>query len=121
MTEEQFDQVIAVNLKGVFCCTKAVVGSMIENGYGRIINISSVTAHNGNIGKTNYFSTKAAVISVAQTWAMGLGKKGITANAVAPGYTATEMVQKVPEKILDTIKGRTPVKRLGKPEKIAVA
>jgi len=121
MTEAQFDTVIAVNLKGVFCCTKAVVGSMIEKGYGRIINISSVTAHNGNFGQTNYAATKAGVISMAQTWAKELGKKGVTANAVAPGYTATEMVQKVPEKILDSITAKTPVRRLGMPEEIAAA
>jgi len=119
MTEEQFDKVVAVNLKGVFCCAKAVVGSMIEQGYGRIINISSVTAHNGNFGQTNYAATKAGVISMAQTWAKELGKKGVTANAVAPGYTATEMVKKVPETILDSITGKTPVRRLGKPEEIA--
>lgn len=121
MTEAQFDKVVAVNLKGVFCCAKAVVGCMIEQGYGRIINISSVTAHNGNFGQTNYAATKAGVISMAQTWAKELGKKGITANAVAPGYTATEMVQKVPGKILDSITGKTPVRRLGKPEEIAAA
>lgn len=121
MTEEQFDRVVAVNLKGVFCCTKAAVGSMIENGYGRIINISSVVAHNGNFGQTNYAATKAGVISMTQTWAKELGKKGITVNSVAPGYTATEMVKKVPEKILDSITGKTPVRRLGKPEEIAAA
>ena len=121
MTEEQFDRVVAVNLKGVFCCTKAAVGSMIENGYGRIINISSVVAHNGNFGQTNYAATKAGVISMTQTWAKELGKKGITVNSVAPGYTATEMVKKVPEKILDSITGKTPVRRLGKPGEIAAA
>ena len=121
MTEEQFDSVIAVNLKGVFCCTKAVVQSMIEKGNGRIINIASVTAHNGNFGQTNYAATKAGVVSMTQTWAKELGKKGITVNAVAPGYIATEMVAKVPEKILDAITDKTPVKRLGRPGEIAAA
>lgn len=121
MTEEQFDSVIAVNLKGVFSCTKAVAGNMIENGYGRIINISSVTAHNGNFGQTNYVASKAGVIAMTQTWAKELGKKGITVNAVAPGYTLTEMVEAVPEKAIDAIKEKTPVKRLGKPEEIAAA
>ena len=121
MTEAQFDAVVAVNLKGTFCCAKAVVGNMIAQGYGRIINIASVTAHNGNFGQTNYAATKAGVISMAQTWAKELGKKGITVNAVAPGYTATEMVSKVPEKTLDAIREKTPVKRLGKPEEIAGA
>lgn len=121
MTEEQFDSVIAVNLKGAFSCTKAVAGSMTENGYGRIINISSVTAHNGNFGQTNYVASKAGVIAMTQTWAKELGKKGITVNAVAPGYTLTEMVEAVPEKAIDAIKEKTPVKRLGKPEEIAAA
>ena len=121
MTEQQFDSVIAVNMKGVFACTRAVVNHMIENGYGKIISIASVTAHNGNFGQTNYAATKAAVVSMTQTWAKELAKYGINANAVAPGYTATEMVQKVPEKVLDSIKSKTPSRRLGKPEEIAAA
>lgn len=121
MTEEQFDKVVAVNLKGVFACTKAVVGAMTEQGYGRIINISSVTAHNGSFGQTNYAATKAGVISMTQTWAKELGKKGITVNSAAPGYTLTEMMETVPEKVLDSIKEKTPVKRLGNPEEIAGA
>jgi len=121
MTEEQFDAVIAVNLKGVFCCAKSVANHMIENGFGRIINIASVTAHNGNFGQTNYAASKAGVISMTQTWAKELGKKGVTVNAVAPGYTLTEMVSKVPEKILDSIRMKTPVNRLGRPEEIGTA
>ena len=121
MMEDQFDSVIAVNLKGVFNCTKAVAGKMIEHGYGRIINISSVTAHNGNFGQTNYTASKAGVIAMTQTWAKELGKKGITVNAVAPGYTLTEMVEAVPEKAIEAIKEKTPVKRLGRPEEIAAA
>jgi 3-oxoacyl-[acyl-carrier protein] reductase len=121
MTEEQFDSVISVNLKGVFSCTKAVAGRMTEQGYGRIINISSVTAHNGNFGQTNYTASKAGVIAMTQTWAKELGKKGITVNAVAPGYTLTEMVEAVPEKVLEVIREKTPVRRLGNPEEIAAA
>jgi len=121
MTEAQFDSVIDVNLKGVFCCAKAVVEGMITNGYGKIINISSVTAHNGNFGQTNYTASKAGVIAMTQTWAKELGKKGINVNAIAPGYTLTEMVKKVPENILDKIRDKTPLKRLGKPEEIAKA
>ncbi len=121
MTEEQFDSVIAVNLKGVFCCTKAVIPDMIKKGYGKIINIASVVAHNGNFGQCNYAASKAGVIAMTKTWAKELGKKGINVNAVAPGYTMTEMVMKVPEKILDSIKERVPLKRLGKPEEIAEA
>lgn len=121
MTEAQFDSVIEVNLKGVFNCSRAVVGHMIEREYGRIINITSVTAHNGNFGQTNYTAAKAGVMAMTQTWAKELGKKGITVNAVAPGYTLTEMVEAVPEKVLEKIKEKTPVKRLGKPEEIAAA
>ncbi|MBT3320255.1 MAG: glucose 1-dehydrogenase [Clostridia bacterium] len=121
MSEAQFDSVVAVNMKGVFCCTKGVVNHMISNGYGKIINISSVTAHNGNFGQTNYAATKAAVIAMTQTWAKELAKSGINVNAVAPGYIATEMVQKVPEKILDSIRAKTPSKRLGEPDEIAAA
>lgn len=121
MTEEQFDSVIAVNLKGVFSCAKAVAGRMAEQGFGRIINISSVTAHNGNFGQTNYTASKAGVIAMTQTWAKELGRKGITVNAVAPGYTLTEMVEAVPEKVIEAIKEKTPVKRIGKPEEIAAA
>ena len=121
MTEEQFDSVISVNLKGVFSCTKAVAGRITEQGYGRIINISSVTAHNGNFGQTNYTASKAGVIAMTQTWAKELGKKGITVNAVAPGYTLTEMVEAVPEKVLEVIREKTPVRRLGNPEEIAAA
>ena len=121
MTEEMFDAVVAVNLKGVFCCTKAVVPDMIKNGYGKIINISSVVAHNGNFGQCNYAAAKAGVIAMTKTWAKELGKKGINVNALAPGYTLTEMVMQVPEKILDGIKDKVPLKRLGKPDEIAEA
>jgi 3-oxoacyl-[acyl-carrier protein] reductase len=121
MTEEQFDSVIAVNLKGVFNCAKAAAPQMIENGYGRIINISSVSAHNGNFGQTNYAASKAGVIAMTQTWARELGRKGVTVNAVAPGYILTEMVEAVPGKVREMIQGKTPVGRLGKPEEIAAA
>ncbi|QAT48835.1 glucose 1-dehydrogenase [Caproiciproducens sp. NJN-50] len=121
MPEERFDQVISVNLKGVFACSKAVVGSMIERGSGRIINMSSVTAHNGSFGQTNYAASKAGIIAMTQTWAKELGRYNITVNSVAPGYTMTEMIQATPEKVLNIIKEKTPLKRLGKPEEIAAA
>ncbi len=121
MTEDQFDKVMAVNVKGVFNCTRAVVGQMAERGYGRIINITSVTGHNGSFGQSNYAGSKGAVVAMTKTWAKELGKKGVTVNAVAPGYTLTEMMDTVPEKVLDMIKEKTPVRRLGKPEEIAAA
>ena len=121
MTEEQFDQVIAVNLKGVFNLTQAVAPHMIERGYGRIITTSSVVGLYGNFGQTNYVATKAGVIGMTKVWARELGPKGITANAVAPGFIATDMVKTVPQEVLDKFIGMTPVRRLGEPEDIANA
>ena len=121
MTEEQFDAVLQVNLKGVFNCAQAVMPFMIEAGYGRIVNTSSVVALYGNFGQTNYVATKSAVIGMTKVWARELGRKGITVNAVAPGFIATEMVNSVPEKVLTMIKERTPLQRLGEPVEIARA
>ncbi len=119
MTEEQWDAVIAVNLKGVFLCGKAVAPVMVEQGSGSIINVSSVVGLYGNYGQTNYAATKAGVIGITRTWARELGPKGIRVNAVCPGFTATEMVLTVPENVLDGIRQKTPLRRLGDPEEIA--
>lgn len=121
MTEEQFDQVIAVNLKGVFNMTQAVAPHMIERGYGRIITTSSVVGLYGNFGQTNYVASKAGVIGMTRVWARELGPKGITANAVAPGFIATDMVKTVPQEVLERFVTMTPVRRLGQPEDIANA
>lgn len=121
MTEEQFDLVIDVNLKGVFNLTQAVAPHMIERNYGRIITTSSIVGLYGNFGQTNYVATKAGVIGMTKVWARELGPKGITANAVAPGFIATEMVKAMPEEILERFKSQTPVRRLGEPEDIANA
>ena len=121
MTEEQFDQVIAVNLKGVFNMTKAVSPVMAEKGYGRIVNTSSVVGLYGNFGQTNYVATKSGVIGMTKVWARELGRKGITVNAVAPGFIATDMIATVPEKVITGIKERTPLQRLGEPIDIANA
>ncbi len=121
MSEEQWDRVIAVNLKGTFNCTQAVVPHMVAAGYGRIINTSSVVGRFGNFGQTNYAATKAGVIGMTLTWSKELGPKGITANAVAPGFILTEMTAKMPEKVLDMMKEKAPVKRLGLPSDIANA
>ncbi|HSV87728.1 MAG TPA: beta-ketoacyl-ACP reductase [Bacteroidales bacterium] len=119
MDTEQWQQVIDVNLSGVFYCTKAVSEFMLGRNYGRIINTSSVVALYGNFGQANYVATKAGVLGMTKTLARELGRKGITVNAVAPGFIATEMVAKMPENILQGMKDKTPVGRLGTPEEIA--
>ena len=121
MTDEQWDQVINVNLKGVFNCTRALAAHFKEKLYGRIINTSSVVALYGNFGQTNYVATKAGVIGMTKTWAKEFGKYNITVNAVAPGFIATDMVKSMPEKVLDMMKGKAPLGRLGQPEDIANA
>ncbi|MFJ8262803.1 3-oxoacyl-ACP reductase FabG [Rummeliibacillus sp. NPDC094406] len=121
MTSEQFDQVIDVNLKGVFNCTQAVIPSMVAQGYGKIINTSSVSGVYGNVGQTNYAATKAAIVGMTKTWAKELGRKGINVNAVAPGFTRTPMVEKMPEKILEKMESIVSLQRLAVPEDIANA
>ncbi|MDX2135660.1 MAG: 3-oxoacyl-[acyl-carrier-protein] reductase [Saprospiraceae bacterium] len=119
MTEQQWDQVIDINLSGVFHCTRAVAAHMVAQGYGRILNASSVVGLYGNFGQTNYAATKAGVIAMTKVWAKEMGRKGVTVNAVAPGFIATEMVQAMPEEVLNGMKDKVPVKRLGTPEEIA--
>jgi 3-oxoacyl-[acyl-carrier protein] reductase len=121
MSPQQWQQVIDVNLSGVFYCCKAVADNMVANGFGRIINTSSVVALYGNFGQTNYVAAKAGLIGITKTLARELGRKGITVNAVAPGFIATEMVAKMPENILQGMKDKTPTGRLGTPEEIAAA
>jgi 3-oxoacyl-[acyl-carrier protein] reductase len=121
LSDAEFDAVISVNLRGVFVCTRAVAPVMIRQGSGRILNASSVVGLYGNFGQTNYVATKAAVIGMTRVWARELGPKGITVNAVAPGFIGTEMVRQMPEKILATMVERTPVRRLGEPRDVALA
>lgn len=121
MTEDQFDAVIAVNLKGVYNATKAVVDTMVEQGGGAILNISSVVGLYGNFGQTNYAATKFGVIGFVKTWCKELGKKNIRANAVAPGFIATDILKSMPEKVIADIEAKVPMRRLGKPEEIANA
>ncbi|NJD53337.1 MAG: 3-oxoacyl-ACP reductase FabG [Candidatus Methanoperedens sp.] len=121
MTEQQWDKVIDINLKGVFNCIQAVVEVMMNQGSGVIINTSSIVGLNGNVGQVNYAATKAGLIGMTKTLAKELGKKGIRVNAVAPGFIATPMTSAVPEKILDMMKEKTPLKRLGEPKDIANA
>ncbi|MBE0687666.1 MAG: SDR family oxidoreductase, partial [Anaerolineaceae bacterium] len=121
MSQEAWDFVVDVNLKGVFNCTQAVVPAMIEQGGGVIINASSVVGLYGNFGQTNYVATKAGVIGMTKVWARELGKYRIRVNAVAPGFVLTEMVKKMPEKVLTNMQDHTPIGRLGEPEDIANA
>ena len=121
MTDDAFDSVISVNLKGVFLCSRAVVPHMIRKGSGVILNASSVVGLYGNFGQTNYAATKAGVIAFARTWSRELAKYNIRVNAVAPGFIATEMVQKMPEKVVQNMVSHTPLGRMGKPEDVAEA
>ena len=121
MTDEQFDKVIAVNLRGVFVCTRAVVPHMIRGGGGVILNASSVMGLYGNFGQTNYTATKAGVINMTRTWARELGRFGIRVNVVAPGFIATDIVKAMPQKVLDGMVQRTPMGRMGHTDDIANA
>ena len=121
MSDADFDAVIAVNLKGVFTCTQAIVPLMIRQGYGRIISAASVVALYGNFGQTNYAATKAGVVGMTKVWARELGKRGITANAVAPGFIATDMTRAIPEKVRAAMIDHTPAGRMGEPHDVANA
>jgi 3-oxoacyl-[acyl-carrier protein] reductase len=121
MSDEAFDAVIAVNLRGVFLCTRAVAPHMIQAGGGVILNASSVVGLYGNFGQTNYVAAKAGVIGMTRTWARELGRYKIRVNAVTPGYISTEMIQGMPQKILDSLKDHTPLGRMGEPRDIANA
>lgn len=121
ISPQQWQQVIDVNLTGVFNCTKAVFPYMVEQGFGRILNAASVVAHYGNFGQTNYVAAKSGVIGMTKVWAREFGRKGITVNAVAPGFINTEMVEAVPDSILDHMKSQTPLGRLGEAADIANA
>ncbi len=121
MTEEHWEKVLDVNLTGVFNCTRAVAAVMVNQGSGRIINTSSVVGVFGNIGQTNYAATKAGVLGMTRTWAKELGRKGITVNAVAPGFIITDMTTAIPRNVLDLMREKTPLGRLGMPEDVARA
>ncbi|MCP4168900.1 MAG: beta-ketoacyl-ACP reductase [Chloroflexi bacterium] len=121
MSESDWDLVISVNLKGVFNCTQAVVPIMIKQGEGVILNASSIVGMDGNFGQTNYVATKAGVIGMTKVWARELGRYGIRVNAIAPGFTLTEMVRQMPEKILSNMVSQVPLGRMGEVEDIANA
>ncbi len=119
MTSEQWQQVLDVNLTGVFNCCKAVSPNMIQNSYGRIINTSSIVGLHGNYGQANYAATKAGVIAFTKTLARELGKYNITVNAVAPGFIATDMIKTIPEKVIAMMTEKVPLKKLGTAEDVA--
>ncbi len=123
MTDEMWNLVIDINLKGVFNMTRQFGPAMETNGYGAIINISSVVGEYGNIGQANYAATKAGVIGLTKTWAKEFARKGanVRCNAIAPGYVMTDILKTVPEELLQQFAQMTMLKRLGQPEEIAKA
>jgi 3-oxoacyl-[acyl-carrier protein] reductase len=121
MPEEDWDLVVDVNLKGTFNCAQAVAPYMINQGGGVILNATSIVGLDGNFGQTNYVATKAGVIGMTKVWARELGRHNIRVNAVAPGFTLTEMVRQMPETILEGMVSRTPLGRMGEPVDIANA
>lgn len=119
MSREDWDAVIETNLNSMFNVTKQVVGDMVERGFGRIINISSVNGEKGQAGQTNYSAAKAGMHGFTMALAQELANKGVTVNTVSPGYIGTDMVKAIREDVLDKIVSTIPVKRLGRPEEIA--
>ena len=119
MSKEEWDGVISVNLTGVFNCTQAVAPIMKEQNYGRIVSASSNVAIRGNYGQTNYVAAKAAIIGMVKVWALELGRFGITANCIAPGFIKTAMTDAIPEDVKKQMITHIPAGRLGQPEDIA--
>lgn len=121
MSEAEFDEVVDVNLKGVFNCTKAALPFLTDSASGRVLNAASIVGRYGNFGQTNYVATKSGVIGMTKTWARELGRDGVTVNAVAPGFVDTDMMETVPDKVITQLTDQTPLGRLGDPEDIANA
>ena len=121
MTEEDWDLVLKVNLKGTFNCTKAVVKHMAKQRSGKIVSIASVVGEMGNAGQVNYSASKAGVIGLTKTIAREFAQRGINVNAIAPGYIETPMTEVLPEKVKEELKRLIPMERLGKPEDVAEA
>ncbi len=121
MTPQMWKEVLSVNLDGTFYCTKAVIEGMLERKYGRIVNISSVIGRMGNRGQANYAASKAGMIAITQTLAKEFAGKGVTVNAVAPGFIETDMLKSVPKEAMEKILAQIPLGRLGKPSEVAGA
>ncbi len=121
MDEEKWHKVIEVDLGGVYRCTRAAANYMMAGKGGVVISISSVVGLYGNFGQTNYAAAKAGVIGMTLTWARELGPKGIRSNAICPGFVETSILQSIPEKVLDGMRTKVPLGRLGKPEDVAAA
>jgi 3-oxoacyl-(acyl-carrier-protein) reductase len=121
MTDEQWEEVIKTNLNGYFYCTSAAIPVMVEQKYGRIVNISSMNGQIPAFGQANYSASKGGIIAFTRTAALELAKSGITVNTVSPGFTETDMFAQIPEKVQEQIKTRIPMGRFGKPEEIAKA
>ena len=119
MDHSTWRKVLAINLDGVFNCTKVCIDQMVEQNYGRVVNITSVIGQIGNFGQANYAASKAGVAAMTKTLAKELASKGITVNAVAPGFIETEMVSSIPENIQDRLLSQIPLRRFGKAEEVA--
>lgn len=119
MTDEQWSDVINVNLTGVFNCTRIVAPHMVTGGGGKIVNLSSVVALYGNFGQTNYTAAKAGVIAMTKTWARELGRKNINVNAIAPGFIQTDILKDMPAEVLNTMVDKVPLKRMGTADDVA--
>jgi 3-oxoacyl-[acyl-carrier protein] reductase len=119
MKDAEFDDVLATNLKGTYLCTRAVLRGMVRARWGRIVNVSSVVGLLGNAGQANYAASKAGIIGFTKSVAREVAGRGITANAVAPGYVETELTGSLPENIKEQILGQVPVGRFGEPEEVA--
>jgi 3-oxoacyl-[acyl-carrier protein] reductase len=119
MKESEFDDVVATNLKGTYLCTKAAMRPMVRARWGRIVNLTSVVGLVGNLGQANYAASKAGIIGLTKSVAREVATRGVTANAVAPGYVETELTGSLPEEVKDHILGQTPLGRFAEPEEVA--
>lgn len=121
MTDNQFDKVIDVNLKGAFLCGRSAAKMMVAQKEGAIVNISSICGLNGNVGQTNYTASKWGMIGMTKTWAKELGKSNVRVNAIAPGFIETDIVKTIPDEIVESFKQKVALRRVGQPEEVAQA